>query len=393
MLHRAGVTVALRTTETENVRNLPFHAGFAAAYGAAYGFDRAAALAAVTIVPARLFGVDRRLGSIEPGKDATLFAADGDPFEPRTQVRHLFIRGYRRRGGSEELRGRRTEDSGPVYPVLRLLSSVLRPPNPRTPRRVSGVWGAQSPTPMPDAPREAVVLLHGLGRSRLSMARMARALRRAGYRTLNRGYPSTRHGLARLAEDVVAERLAAVSRWGVERVHFVTHSLGGMLVRHYAAHVGLPAGTRAVTIAPPHRGSELADRMAHVRLVRWYCGPVLTELGTGPDGAAEGLGPLPELEVGVIAGGRGGWPFFRHLFDGPSDGTVAVERARVVGMTDFVVVPAGHSFITERRETIRQTLHFLRYGRFDHGAVWEAGDGAARRLVPRLVPRSARSRV
>ncbi len=94
LMREAGVEVALRTTEVENVRNLPYHAAFAAAYGAPFGFGRAAALEAVTIVPARLFGVADRLGSVEAGKSATLFAADGDPFETKTQVRHLFIDGY-----------------------------------------------------------------------------------------------------------------------------------------------------------------------------------------------------------------------------------------------------------------------------------------------------------
>ena len=95
LLHAAGVTVAVRSDEEDNARNLPFHAGFAAAYGAESGFGPAEALAAVTINPARIFGVDDRLGSIEPGKDATLFVADGDPFEARTRVTALFIRGQR----------------------------------------------------------------------------------------------------------------------------------------------------------------------------------------------------------------------------------------------------------------------------------------------------------
>ncbi|HEX8384882.1 MAG TPA: amidohydrolase family protein [Rubricoccaceae bacterium] len=95
LLAEAGVAVAIRSDESENARNLPFHAGFAAAYGADVGFDRAAALAAVTINPARIFGVDGRLGSIEAGKEATLFVADGDPFEASTHVTALFIRGDR----------------------------------------------------------------------------------------------------------------------------------------------------------------------------------------------------------------------------------------------------------------------------------------------------------
>lgn len=90
ILHKAGVKVALRSNESENVRNLPFHAGFAAAYG----MGKEAALKAVTIVPAQIFGVDKMLGSLEVGKSATLFAATGDPFETKTQVRHLFIDGY-----------------------------------------------------------------------------------------------------------------------------------------------------------------------------------------------------------------------------------------------------------------------------------------------------------
>lgn len=89
-LHDAGVTVALRTGEDSNVRNLPFHAGFAAAHG----MDPEAALEAITLTPARIFGVDDRLGSLEVGKQATLFVADGDPFEPATQITRLFINGY-----------------------------------------------------------------------------------------------------------------------------------------------------------------------------------------------------------------------------------------------------------------------------------------------------------
>ncbi|UCS92519.1 amidohydrolase family protein [Echinicola marina] len=90
-MQKAGVKVALRTNEAENVRNLPFNAGFAAAYG----MGKEEALKAVTIVPAEIFGVDDRLGSIEEGKSATLFIADGDPFETKTQIKHVFIDGYK----------------------------------------------------------------------------------------------------------------------------------------------------------------------------------------------------------------------------------------------------------------------------------------------------------
>jgi imidazolonepropionase-like amidohydrolase len=100
MLHAAGVQVALRTTPlgsagVQNTRNLPFHAAFAAAYGEHLGFGRQQALEAVTIAPARIFGLDTELGSIEPGKRATLFVVQGDPLETAAELTELFIDGYR----------------------------------------------------------------------------------------------------------------------------------------------------------------------------------------------------------------------------------------------------------------------------------------------------------
>jgi len=91
LLAKAGVKVALRTNDAENVRNLPFHAGFAAAYG----MGKEEALKAVTINPAEIFGLEKQIGSLEEGKMANLFISDGDPFEPRTQISHLFIQGYK----------------------------------------------------------------------------------------------------------------------------------------------------------------------------------------------------------------------------------------------------------------------------------------------------------
>src|SRR5690606_32699287 len=86
LLKKAGVKVALRTNEANNVRNLPYNAGFAAAFG----LGKEEALRAITIVPAQIFGVADRLGSLEAGKDATLFVCDGDPLEPATNILHLF---------------------------------------------------------------------------------------------------------------------------------------------------------------------------------------------------------------------------------------------------------------------------------------------------------------
>jgi len=90
LMKKAGVKVALRTNDAENCRNLFYNAGFAAAYG----LGKEDALKAITIAPAEIFGVADKMGSLEKGKNATLFVADGDPFETKTQIKHVFIDGW-----------------------------------------------------------------------------------------------------------------------------------------------------------------------------------------------------------------------------------------------------------------------------------------------------------
>lgn len=213
--------------------------------------------------------------------------------------------------------------------------------------------------------RETVILLHGLGRTAWSMRRLERALRRDGYRTLNATYPSRSHPIAELSDRVVGARVAEALAEQPERLHFVTHSLGGVLARHYAEHHALPEGTRAVMLAPPHGGSEMADVVRRLGPVRWWCGPALDELGMDATCGPQALGPV-QMETGVIAGTRSYHPWAHHPFGGLSDGIVSVAHAQVEGMADFLSVPRGHALIMRAPEVIHQTRHFLRYGHFDH---------------------------
>ncbi|MEM0964420.1 MAG: alpha/beta fold hydrolase, partial [Bacteroidota bacterium] len=135
---------------------------------------------------------------------------------------------------------------------------------------------------MPDS----VLILHGLGRTSLSMAPLALGLRRAGFHTTLVDYPSRRHSVEELVEAVVAPRVEALGHHS-ERVHFVTHSLGGVLARAHAA-MRYDAGhrgddSRAVMIAPPHAGSEIADLLRQRQPFKSVLGPTLQELGTDPD--------------------------------------------------------------------------------------------------------------
>ena len=193
------------------------------------------------------------------------------------------------------------------------------------------------------------------------MALLARRVRRDGFTATTVDYPSTCHAIDTLVDDHIRPHVEWAAKVGP--VHFVTHSLGGILVRVYAERYGLPSGSRVVMLAPPNAGSEIADALRDQWPFTQLCGPALQELGTGAASVLPHLGPVT-AEVGVIAGDRNVYPWFTPYFDGPNDGLVAVERTRVAGMTDFVVVRAGHAFIMRNRAVAEHTLHFLRHGHF-----------------------------
>ncbi len=180
------------------------------------------------------------------------------------------------------------------------------------------------------------------------MCLLARRLSAAGYRVVNLGYPS-RHGTVASLATVVGDGLEAGRRAGAPRIHFVTHSLGGILVRQYFQGGCPPDAGRVVMIAPPNCGTPLADRHRRTWWFACYAGPAGAELGRAPDSLPNRLGPV-DLEIGVIAGGR--------------DGKVPVGCTRLAEMRDWLVVPHAHTFIMNSREVARQAVAFLRDGRF-----------------------------
>jgi len=216
------------------------------------------------------------------------------------------------------------------------------------------------------ADREAaqwVVLLHGMARSARSMAPLASDLQRAGYRVCNVGYPTGRHDVEGLVEHYVRPAVAAC---GTARpVHVVTHSLGGILIRQYLQHNGLPPGSRIVMLAPPNQGSEVADHVRRWPPYRWLMGPVGQQLGTGPDGIVHRLRPI-DVDVGVIAARRSLQPWFSRLLPGEDDGAVSVASTRLPEMRDFIVTDSTHSLMMFNAEVRRQVLQFLGNGHFLH---------------------------
>ena len=217
----------------------------------------------------------------------------------------------------------------------------------------------------PELRNEIVVLLHGLGRSPRSMSGAGLWFQKAGYRVAYVGYPSRTVSVEAAVKNHVAPSLEKLARLAdLTKIHFVTHSLGGIVFRAWAAQArhDFPSG-RAVLLAPPNNGSEIADRVRHWPIARTLMGPVIQEIGTGENSTPRRLGPAIG-EVGVIMGDQANLPFFRHWLGPQSDGVVTVEGGKIEGLKDFCVMPAGHTWIMWRPWILKATEHFIREGCF-----------------------------
>lgn len=217
---------------------------------------------------------------------------------------------------------------------------------------------------------ELVVLLHGLARSPDSMEKMKHSLEEEGYEVCNLGYPSTEQSIEELAVDQVLPAIHACKGPQPRRMHFVTHSLGGIIVRQLHA---ISAGDaelvfgRVVMLGPPNGGSEVVDKLSGMPPFQWINGPAGQQLGTDPDAVPVRLGAT-ELEVGVIAGNRSINLILSMLIPGDDDGKVSIDNARLEGMKDFIVLPVSHPFLMKDEDVIRQTINFLEAGAFQHPA-------------------------
>ncbi len=205
-----------------------------------------------------------------------------------------------------------------------------------------------------------VVLLHGLGRTRRAFGPLRDALRSAGYAVLDVGYPSTRRSIAEHAASL--ERLLD-SQDDVHRLSFVTHSLGGVVVRaalgRDAAWRGRMQLSRLVMLSPPSRGSAAARALRPFLPFRAIAGPAAVELG----GELAAI-PPPPLPFGIVAGARGGERGFNPFLEGPDDGVLAVSETVLENADDFLVVAGTHTFLMRNPTVIDAVTSFLATGRF-----------------------------
>jgi triacylglycerol esterase/lipase EstA (alpha/beta hydrolase family) len=210
---------------------------------------------------------------------------------------------------------------------------------------------------------EGVILLHGLCRTTSSMEKMAAALEKEGFVVVNQGYPSRTASIEQLSELVIGKALQNPVLAECSTIHFVTHSLGGILVRCYCKQHELNRLGRVVMLGPPNGGSEVTDKIGHWKLYRKLNGAAGDELGTGSDSTVNQLGRV-DFECGIIAGDRSINQINSRMIKGKDDGKVSVENTKVEGMKDHVTIHATHPYLMKNKRAIEQTIAFLKHGSF-----------------------------
>ena len=210
---------------------------------------------------------------------------------------------------------------------------------------------------------ECVVLLHGLNRSWRAMGKMAEALQAEGFSTVNVDYPSQQGPVEDLAPIAVNSGLEKCRVTGAQKIHFVTHSMGGILLRYAHGIEPIPELGRVVMLGPPNQGSEVIDVTRDWAVATIFSGEAGMQLGTHDDDIPARLEPI-DFELGIIAGTGTINPFMSAVLPELDDGKVTVERTKVDGMTDFLVVRQSHFSLMRNNSVIENTTAFLQTGLF-----------------------------
>lgn len=215
------------------------------------------------------------------------------------------------------------------------------------------------------ASQDCVILLHGLARTKLSMSTMASYVRKMNYIVINQEYPTTRRTIKELADKDVVSMVEKCNQYGPEKIHFITHSMGGIVLRaylqdHHPSNLG-----RIVMLAPPNHGSQLADLLHHNLLFKMIAGPAGQELTTDFLSTSNQLIQSMKTETGVIAGTFSFMPLMKLFFHEDNDGKVPVSSTHIAGMNDFIALPVSHMFMMQNKSVMKEAVYFLQHGSFN----------------------------
>lgn len=207
------------------------------------------------------------------------------------------------------------------------------------------------------------MLLHGLARTSSSMDKLSKRLLNHDYHIVNINYPSRKKPIAELSDLAINEGLQRCKENNSKPINFVTHSLGGILVRQYMKnHKDVNIG-RVVMLGPPNKGSEIVDKLKNVPGFELINGPAGMQLGTRISDVPKSLGPV-DFELGVIAGSQSINLILSIFLPNPDDGKVSAKSAKIEGMCDFIILPTTHPFMMKNNRVITEVINFLRDGKF-----------------------------
>lgn len=211
--------------------------------------------------------------------------------------------------------------------------------------------------------QDHIILLHGMYRSAVAMQSIERFFRTQGYQVTSISYPSTKHDIETLVTDYLHPAVQKAQKIGTQKIHFITHSMGGILVRYYLNNYSLDDLGKVVMIAPPNHGTELAELFADSTWIDTNTGPAKLQLSAKQDSWVNQLGPV-NFAVGIIAGNYNSNLLTAWLLPGEDDGVVSVESTKVKNMKDFMIVPEKHFRLRNNPTVIQQAAYFLKHASF-----------------------------
>lgn len=210
-----------------------------------------------------------------------------------------------------------------------------------------------------------IVLIHGLMNSSRRMGKFEAYFSQKGFQVLNIDYPSNKYPIETLSDQYLKPVVEAIPLNPGQKVHFITHSMGGLLLRYYLSTHSFDQVGHVVMISPPNHGSEWADLLLKSKSARKVAGPAAFELRTRDNDFFKKLGPI-QFKLGIIAGKKSYGKHADRYLPGEDDGMVTVKSMKLKGMLDFIVLNEHHRGLTWNQEAMLQSYAFIQNSRFHH---------------------------